>query len=112
MDFNVSTPPTKIATSLDDSGAVACGLGVWTQLIAQTSRKSKWVQLRINNVLADGSLEIGYGAPGSEVPRLHWAFSAGTNWDVGNLAFEIPAGTRLTCRPTVNIGAVELHVYY
>ena len=113
MTFINGTPPQlKLARSLQDSGSVACAAGAFTQLIAAVIRNSKWIQCRINNVLADGSLEIFTGPPGFEVPLFHWAFSAGTNWDVGNLAFEIPQGTRLSCRPTVNIGSVEFHIYY
>jgi hypothetical protein len=70
------------------------------------------VQIRINGVLLDGSLGILYGAAGFEVQRLHWFFGAGTNWDICNMAFEIPRLTRVSARPTVNITSVELHIYF
>lgn len=111
MQVHIESPVFQIAKSVQDSGAVVCAPGVWTQLILSTSGKSRWIQCRISQNIANGSIQIGRGAPGGEVQLFHWAFDAGTNWDVGNLAFEIPRATRLTANPTVQV-TVEFHVYY
>jgi len=107
-----TAPPFQPPKDLQDSGSIACAPGVYTQLIANTSHKSKWIQVRINNVAADGNLELAIGPAGAEVDLLHWFFSAGTNWDIGNMMFEIPKGVRVSCKPSVAVGSVEYHHYF
>jgi hypothetical protein len=111
MKAQLFTPIFKPPTRLDDSGAIVCLPNVWTQLLALTTAKSKWIQVRISQDAANGNILIGTGAAGLEVQLLHWSFDAGTNWDVGNLLFEIPAGVRISARPSVQV-TVEFHLYY
>ena len=103
-------PVDRTPTNLDDSGAVAAGLGVYTTLIDPIPPRSSWFQIRVI-AGAGGSAQLALGAAGFEVNKLHWAFGAGSNYDVGNLSFHLPAGERLSIMPTVNI-TVEAHIYF
>ncbi len=94
-----------------DSGLKVCAAGVYTEMILSTPAKSKWIQLRVVSGLASGEVEIAKGLAGSEIDILHWSYGVLTSIDIGNIAFELDKGLRLSLKPSSNI-TTELHYYY
>lgn len=102
--------PLPISRGLVDIHGLACNLGIYTEVVAITLAPSKWIQIRVT-AGAGGELQIAQGAAGFEVDIVHWGYPNNPDYDIGNLAFEFPAGVRISAKPTTNI-TLEFHYYY
>lgn len=112
MKGQLTTAPSRTPRFNQDSGPIACAAGITTELLAALTAKTKWIQINVDGVAPAGNLVIQTGPAGLEVPLFTWYVGAGYIGDVANMPYEIPAGTRISCNPTMAVGVVEFHAYW
>ncbi len=114
VDTYGATTGSSRGTAIDP-GATANTYGAWTQIVAATARESRWMSIGLgsgNNYTltdADSLVDIGIGAPGSEVvllPGLYVRARATSDFiipGVFNFDVLVPAGARLAARSKCSI---------
>jgi len=105
--LNLLTP----FTTVQDSSNVACAANVYTTLIAITLASSKWVQMFVSVAAPGDVVVLATGAVGHEVDFQDFTIILQNGIQLMNLPLSIPAGVRVSLKPTGNVTA-EFHMYY